>query len=730
MPPPPPPPLIFARVCAVMLACACIFATNTAHAQTNSCATVIHGTECMDACPAGFTATTQDRVCIEAARIDGANKCEAYGWTTRLVLTGSFTFNICNIKTEDKGVRSGSTEFCILNIGCPSIFGPNLDFPQRPADDPATAEDESDPRYVFNCDPDGTTGHLPATFVDGRTMCECPAGKTENADGVCAACPAQTVLLGEACVADTPENRCKAAGWTVSADNQCVVPLLSPDGEENGCFLTGNGSPQCADVFGAELSFPNPSTDTAARFVYDCGLDMIPPRENTDGATECAPDPQACAFGDLEFAAHTSTQSRAQIERQFDVCMEKGWAARKHPSFDSGFEVCHCDINVRDVENHHACGEPFDSSRFSLVGNQALRYYFGPALQHLPQWTAENADDCFVAHCQNGMEPSGFNTNGATECQAPSGAVCGSLDPPQVYNGFVCVATCSTEATLDEATNVCECNTGNAADCRVPSTEVCADFTPPRFFNAAAARCDPFLTCEHPTELRETSNTCECVSSYVKTSSGCQMPSPAVCRELSGALSMRFFDGTTCVSANRCPATTHASAESHRCECDAQGKVYDAAAQACVDAISCDAPATLNAETGQCACASPNEGTASDCNAPSLEVCEGLMPAKFFDQTEMACVDIPVCAGAATLNTDANRCECNAPNIGTASDCRAPSAQVCAAQTPAKFFDVGTTDCVDVAECAAPMALDEATNTCVSGDINLRLRIFLEGPLR
>ncbi len=711
-----------------MLACASVFATSSAHAQANSCAAVIHGTECMDACPAGFTATTQDRVCVETAHIDGANKCEAKGWTTRLTFNFGLSFSLCDIKT---GNLTSTRDVCSFGAGgggsCVFRFGPDLNFPQRPADDPATAEDESDPRYVYNCDTDGTTGHLPARFVDGRTMCECPAGATENADGVCT-CPAQTVPLGEACLPNTPENRCKAAGWTVSADNQCVVPIASPDdGDANGCFLTGNGSPQCADVFGLELSFPSPSTDSAARFVYDCGLDMIPPRANTDGATECAPDPQACAFGDLEFVAHTSTQSRAQISMQFDVCAEKGWQAKKHPDFDSVFRACYCDIKAWDVERHDACPDPVLSSRFSLAGNTALRYYFGPTLEYLPQWTAENADDCFVAYCQDGTEPAGFNTNGATECQTPSGEVCGSLDPPQVYNGFVCVATCSAEATLDEATNTCECNTGNAADCRVPSTEACADFTPPRFYNAGAARCEPFLTCEHPTELRTTSNTCECVSPYVGTPPGCQMPSPAVCGELSGP---QFFDGTTCVAGNRCPATTHANTESRRCECNDRGKVYDAAAQACVAAISCAAPATLSAETGQCACASPNEGTASDCRAPSAEVCAGLMPAKFFDVGTMACVDVAQCAGAATLNPTANACACAAPNIGTASDCRAPSAEVCAAQTPAKFFDVGTTACVDVAECAAPMVLDEATNTCVSADINLRLRIFLEGPLR
>ncbi len=531
----------------------------------------------MDACPAGFTATTQDRVCIENAHIDGANKCEAKGWTTRLEIAG-FAFSLCNIKNKDP---TSTQDFCILGINCADRFGPDLDFPQRPADDPATAEDESDPRYVYNCDTGGTTGHLPATFADGRTMCECPAAATENADGVCV-CPAQTVLLGEACLADTPENRCKAAGWTVSTDNQCVVPITSPDGgNADGCFLAGNGSPQCADVFGPDLSFPDPSTDSAARFVYDCGLDMIPPRANTDGETECAPDPQACGFSDVA-STFSGQDSAQQISMQFDVCAAKGWQAKKHPSFESVLKSCYCDINVRDASAAVACPYSHSSSRFGNVsGNTFLRHHFGPALQYLPQWTAENADTCFVSHCPDGMEPTEFNTNGATECLAPSGTVCGELSPAKRFDGSACVEDCAMAATLNEAANVCECQ-------------------------------------------------------------------------------------------------------------------------------------------------APNVGTGSDCRAPSPQVCAGLTPAKFFNET--ACVDFVLCAAPATLNEATNVCACNSPNVGTGSDCRAPSIQACAGLTPAKHFDGAT--CVNLVFCDAPLVPDIATNTCVSGDINLRLRIFLEGPLR
>ena len=236
-------------------------------------------------------------------------------------------FSVCLIKIRDAGGSGGSTDHCTLGSNCLGFFGPDSDFPQRPADDPATAEDESDPRYVFKCDFDGSTGHLPARFADGRTMCECPAGGAEDEDGVCA-CPAGTVLLGEACLVDTPENKCRAAGWTVSVDNRCALPLSSPDGgSAEGCFLDGDGSPQCAEVFGLGLSFPNPPADSDARFVYNCGLDMIPARANTDGQTECAPDPQACKFSDIE-AVFETLEKKNRVSLQFDACRAKGWGAR------------------------------------------------------------------------------------------------------------------------------------------------------------------------------------------------------------------------------------------------------------------------------------------------------------------------------------------------------------------------------------------------------------------
>ena len=242
----------------------------------------------------------------------------------------------------------------------------------------------------------------------------------------------------------------------MSVDNRCALPLSSPDGgSAEGCFLDGDGSPQCAEVFGLGLSFPNPPADSDARFVYNCGLDMIPARANTDGQTECAPDPQACKFSDIE-AVFETLEKKNRVSLQFDACRAKGWRARHSLILGE----CYCNIASWDKSESLVtkCPPPFQSSVFSVSdGNFSAAYHFGPTLQHLPEWTAERADACFVSHCQEGKEPSGFNMNGETECRE--------------------AAVCAGAATLNAAANVCECvspNVGTGEDCKEASAEVCA----------------------------------------------------------------------------------------------------------------------------------------------------------------------------------------------------------------------------------------------------------------
>ncbi len=408
-----------------------------------------------------------------------------------------------------------------------------------------------------------------------------------------------------------------------------------------------------------------------------------------------------CVYDELPAGLQT-----VAVDQQIDACNAKGWGARKH--IVGGSTLCHCNIKAWDGRRgdpaRQSCLDgslpPHRTSEFSARGdtdaNTAATYYFGATLQHLPERTEGNKDDCFVARCPGATEPSGFNTGGETECRAPSGAVCGGLTPAKHFDGVVCVESCATGATLNAATNVCECDTGNSDDCLTPSEEVCAALTPPKFFDGSD--CVDFATCAGLLTLNRQRNGCECRTPNRGTPSNCLAPNPVVCAA---------------------PAVRHPTANVCQCNAPNVGTGADCKAPSetvcgdlmpaqffdetmCIDFVSCDAPMVLDTAMNMCA-------------APSEEVCADLMPAKFFDET--MCVDFVSCDAPMVLNTATNMCA-------------TPSKEGCASLTPAKFFD--ETMCVDFVSCDAPMVLDTAMNTCVeaSDNINLRLRIFLEGPLR
>ena len=94
---------------------------------------------------------------------------------------------------------------------------------------------------------------------------------------------------------------CHNTGWSFSINNggSCGVLLTLAGGTTSDqCNLSGSASPQCDDVFGADVDFPAPtlSTDGATlRFVYNCDPNgskrLIPATTNTIAATECATCP-------------------------------------------------------------------------------------------------------------------------------------------------------------------------------------------------------------------------------------------------------------------------------------------------------------------------------------------------------------------------------------------------------------------------------------------------------
>ena len=91
-----------------------------------------------------------------------------------------------------------------------------------------------------------------------------------------------------------------------------------------------------------------------------------------------------------------------------------------------------------------------------------------------------------------------------------------------------------------------------------------------------------------------------------------------------------------------------------------------------------------------CASTEVYDTTTNQCETPSAEVCGRLL--QFFDGS--ACQQLVSCTAPAVRNEN-NQCACVAPNVGTAENCRAPSVDVC--NDVARFYD--GSGCVDFAEC-------------------------------
>ena len=252
-------------------------------------------------CPAGMVYVDGD--CVAGTL---ANKCKAKGWRVT-VQFGSLEYcavgNVNGLVANLTGDRFANDCLFVENPtpgdeGCHLQFGPNVDFPQRPADG-------SVPHYAFNCgwtsgNVPTNTGLLPENAANGATNCYCEdstathfgattidngAGVTLRYDGVC--------LSGESARAAAA---CEGAGWSLTSDSkgwQCAIPVMRGTlsaGSSEGCYLSGVATvalPQCSEVFGASFAFPAKPTGTPPRYVFDCGEKMIPERSNLNGETAC-----------------------------------------------------------------------------------------------------------------------------------------------------------------------------------------------------------------------------------------------------------------------------------------------------------------------------------------------------------------------------------------------------------------------------------------------------------
>ena len=170
--------------------------------------------------------------------------------------------------------------------------------------------------------------------------------------------------------------------------------------------------------------------------------------------------------------------------------------------------------------------------------------------------------------------------------------------------------------------------------------------------------------------------------------------------------------GESCVNGN----VANPEGPSPSCICESPNVKTNLGA--CEVVAECDSPSVLNARTNRCDCPAPNAGTdgadaPGNCAVASVESCGGLTPAKFYDSDARECIPLATCRHDETRNTGTNVCECLAPNVLVAGNCRAPSIYYCAQGfDPDRFYDREAGECIPFVECHPTATAGRYTNEC------------------
>ena len=222
---------------------------------------------------------------------------------------------------------------------------------------------------------------------------------------------------------------CRNAGWSFSINNggSCGVLLTLAGGTTSDqCNLSGSASPQCDDVFGADVDFPAPtlSTDGATlRFVYNCDPNgnkkLIPATTNTIAATECTCTTGEEMYGGACVPVCAETEIRAGgvcVASAFlDKCEGAGW------DFSPSENSCGVLLTL-------AGGAASDKCYLSGSTSPQCADVFASTVHYFPSPTlaADGATLRFVYNCdpdgESGLIPATANTIAATECGCESGA--------------------------------------------------------------------------------------------------------------------------------------------------------------------------------------------------------------------------------------------------------------------------------------------------------------------
>ena len=264
-----------------------------------------------DACPADHFVNPEDGVCTQSETV--GEKCQAanYDFSAEGVCLVKYFNGFDDSPSLRDGCYTAATTVRADRSGrdrCDEVFGPNFDFPPKPAD-------EADERFVFECQSPfagqsrGFNGLTPAgANTMGETACACADNNMVQVNGrtrsFLVAGTSVTVAVRGACVppeieADAKKcvNYANRAGklreLSVTDAGVSCVDFRIVDFKWtviNRCYLSGSGAPKCSEIWGEDLDFPDVQLDGPA--AYNCDPDgsknMIPATVNSIMATECS----------------------------------------------------------------------------------------------------------------------------------------------------------------------------------------------------------------------------------------------------------------------------------------------------------------------------------------------------------------------------------------------------------------------------------------------------------
>ena len=165
---------------------------------------------------------------------------------------------------------------------------------------------------------------------DGVCVASCSGDNLEE-DGVCvASCSAGNAPSpgGTYCMTEAEARAAATCGGKfVEAARRCDIPVSPRDGATSiGCHLGGSGTPQCADVFGADLNIPSPSpidgeyVSLDNGFVYNCGDGASPRTVNPRHHRTCFCDGSSGFFGNYPACGCSPGRVLNDAGDSCDVC--------------------------------------------------------------------------------------------------------------------------------------------------------------------------------------------------------------------------------------------------------------------------------------------------------------------------------------------------------------------------------------------------------------------------